>query len=407
MIAALARGLLYSTLSNTPQQIAERALAATVFLEMKDGNGAILSRGSGFFVRHDLIATSYHVIKETVQGTAKLVGQETKYTIEDITATDKTNDLALLKVTVQSLTPLPLGNSDRVQIGDTVYVVGNPEGFEGTFSNGIISNIREGHTKKDFLMTAPISAGSSGGPVLNNKGEVIGVSVRIYRGQGAQNINFASHSNALKRLLAHPLVGSLSRRRRAIPIRIYLLRGSRKEKLGDYEGAIADYTKAIRLKPDDDIAYYNRGNAKIKLKQYESAINDHNIAVRLNPNNAYAYYSRGIAKGRLAQYVAAVADYDVTIRLKPDFVNAYIDRGNAKVRLGQLSAAIADFDMAIYFEPRSANAYHNRGIANGILGQYREADLDLRSAWSLADRHGDESLRVNIERVLQIIDGLD
>ena len=137
MIVALARGGLYSTLSNTPQQIAEKALAATVSLEMKDGSGAILRRGSGFFVRHDLIATNYHVIKETVQGTAKLVGQETKYTIKGITATDKTNELTLLKITVQGISSLPLGNSD------TVYVAGNPKELEGTFPNGIISSMRE------------------------------------------------------------------------------------------------------------------------------------------------------------------------------------------------------------------------------------------------------------------------
>ena len=348
MIVTLLRGLLYSTLSNTPAQsvpkIAEKALAATVSLDMQDGNGAILRRGSGFFVRHDLIATNYHVIKEAAQGTAKLVGRETKYTIEGITATDKKNDLTLLKVTVQGINPLPLGNSDTVRIGETVYVAGNPKGLEGTFSNGIISSVREGYNKKEFQMTAPISPGSSGGPVLNDKGEVIGVSVGIYSGQGAQNLNFASHSNALKRLLAC-----------SGPVRLlsqdshesYLIRGYKKEKLGDYKGAIADYTQAIRLKPDDDTAYYNRGNAKVKLRQYESAINDHSIAVHLNPNNAYAYYSRGIAKGRLAQCVTAIADYDVAIRLKPDFVNAYINRGNAKVRLGQLSAAIADFDLAI------------------------------------------------------------
>ena len=404
MIVTLLRGLLYSTLSNTPQQIAEKALAATVSLEIKDTNDAILSRGSGFFVRHNLIATNYHVIKKATQSTAKLVGKKTKYIIEGITSTDETNDLVLLKVTAKGINPLPLGDSDTVRIGDTVYVVGNPKGLEGTFSNGIISSVREGYNKKEFQMTAPISPGSSGGPVLNDKGEVIGVSVGIYPGQGAQNLNFASHSNALKRLLAC-----------SGPVRLlsqdshesYLIRGYKKEKLEDYKGAIADYTQAIRLKPDDDTAYYNRGNAKVKLRQYESAIKDHSIAVHLNPNNAYAYYSRGIAKGRLAQCVTAIADYDVAIRLKPDFVNAYINRGNVKVRLGQLSAAIADFDLAIYFEPKSANAYHNRGIAKGKLGEYWKADLDLRSAWSLADKHSDENLKVDIEKVLKIIDGLE
>ena len=76
MIVTLARGLLYSTLSNTPQQIAEKALAATVFLDLHDRNGALLNWGSGFFVRHNLIATSHHVIKGTARGTVKLVGSE-------------------------------------------------------------------------------------------------------------------------------------------------------------------------------------------------------------------------------------------------------------------------------------------------------------------------------------------
>ena len=105
---------------------------------MKDRNGLPLGFGSGFFVRDNLIATK--------RGTAKLVGQFRIYTIEGVTATDKTNDLALLKVTVYGINPLPLGNSSDVKIGETVYVAGNPKGLEGTFSNGIISSRRDQYT---------------------------------------------------------------------------------------------------------------------------------------------------------------------------------------------------------------------------------------------------------------------
>ena len=88
-----------------------------------------------------------------------------------------------LQVTAPGVPPLPLGDSDSVEIGATVYVVGNPKGYlEGTFSNGIISGVREGATNKQLQMTAPISPGSSGGPVLNGKGEVIGVSSMIVEG---------------------------------------------------------------------------------------------------------------------------------------------------------------------------------------------------------------------------------
>ena len=158
--------LLFCTMSTAPAQIilsaeeiAEKALAATVSLGMKDKSGKTLGIGSGFFVKPDLIATNYHVIEGASRGTAKLVGKSTTYNIEGVTATDKTNDLALLKVTAYGIKPLSLGNSDTVRIGETVYVAGNPKGLEGTFSNGIISSRRDKYTKERLQMTAPIFSG--------------------------------------------------------------------------------------------------------------------------------------------------------------------------------------------------------------------------------------------------------
>ena len=183
-------------------QLAQRAIAATVSLEVQDENGAKLGRGSGFFVRRNLIATNFHVIDGASRASVKLVNTETKYRIEGVTATDEKNDLALLKVAMYGVTPLALGNSNMVQIGETVYVVGNPKNFEGTVSDGIISGRRDRGGEERLQMTAPISPGSSGGPVLNRKGEVIGVSVSLYNPLFAQNLNFAIPSNALKALLA-------------------------------------------------------------------------------------------------------------------------------------------------------------------------------------------------------------
>lgn len=94
---------------------------------------------------------------------------------------------------------MPLGNSDIVQVGDSVFAVGNPQGLEGTFSQGIISSIRQIGTETLLQLTAPISPGSSGGPVLNSQGEVIGVSVATFR--GGQNLNFAIPAKYLRELL--------------------------------------------------------------------------------------------------------------------------------------------------------------------------------------------------------------
>ena len=381
MIVILARGLLYSTLSNTPQQIAEKALAATVLLDMQDRNGTPLNWGSGFFVRHNLIATNHHVIKGTAQGTAKLVGQETKYIIEGVTAKDETNDLALLKVSMQGINPLPLGDSDTVRIGDTIYVAGSPQRWEGTFSNGIISSLRERHTKKQFQMTAPISPGSSGGPVLNDRGEVIGVSANAYRNPETQNINFASHSNALQELLERSgPVRSLSQVNRPRSAATYLIEGSKKEKLRDYQGAIVNYTEAIRLKPDYAKAYFKRGLAETRLERYVIAINDYDTAIRLKPDYTEAYLSRGLAKYQLGQYYTAIADCNAAIRLKPDFAQAYLSRGLAKVALKRYEDAITDYNTAIRFKPNYDIAYNDRGLAMANLGQHQAAITDYDTA---------------------------
>ena len=194
----------------TSREIAEIALGSTVHLATINTKGG--STGSGFFVGSNQIATNYHVIEailnEGALGGAKLVGKDEVYAIEDIVSFDKEKDLAIIKVrevkgTGIDVPALRLGDSDAVQIGDKVYVAGNPEGLEGTFSDGIISAIRGNSTDKIFQMTAPISPGSSGGPVLNNSGKVIGISVGGMK--HGQNLNFAIPVNYLKQLANIPI----------------------------------------------------------------------------------------------------------------------------------------------------------------------------------------------------------
>lgn len=185
--------------AQTPQQIAQKAFRATVILVMEDAEGQPLSLGSGFFVGDSQIATNLHVVKGAASGYAKLVGKEMKLNIEGYTAIDEKRDLIILKVPTFDPEVILLGNSDLTQVGETVYAVGSPRGLEGTFSDGIISSIRLLDGDKLIQITAPVSPGNSGGPVLNRKGEVIGVSVLSIR--DGQNLNFAIPSNYLKSLL--------------------------------------------------------------------------------------------------------------------------------------------------------------------------------------------------------------
>lgn len=183
------------------QEIARKALASTVYLKMHNANGDIIGHGSGFFVDTNKLATNYHVVEGSTSIYARQIGRETWRLIEGTLATDQDHDLAILKLSGITTSTLSLANSDTVQAGETVYVIGNPKGLEGTFSKGIVSAVREIGVNKWIQIDASISPGSSGGAVQNSKGEVIGVVSWSYRDPKAQNLNFIVPSNYLKALL--------------------------------------------------------------------------------------------------------------------------------------------------------------------------------------------------------------
>ena len=200
----------------TVREITQKALASTVLLVAEDARNKTIGRGSGFVVQGTQIVSNFHVVEDAAKVYAKLVGQDTLFDIKGIIAINRENDLVLLDVPDDfEAPPLNLADSETVQVSDAVYVVGNPQGFlEGTVSEGIISGFRERRVgDKHIQMTAPISSGSSGGPVLNSEGAVVGVSVgSIVEGQ---LLNFAIPSNCLKTLLtedrpANPLLGAVT-----------------------------------------------------------------------------------------------------------------------------------------------------------------------------------------------------
>ena len=186
----------------SPQEIAQIALKSTVYLRIKTQKQTYY--GSGFVVGEGLIATCNHVLEGMVSGTVEFVLNDTKYPITAVLAVSEKHDLAIVRVEGFTAPALPLGDSDTVQVGETVYVTGNPKKLKGIFSEGIIGGIRpdgshfvEGEV---LQITAPTALGSSGGPVLNKNGEVIAIHSETEL--GAENLNFAVSVNYLKSLLA-------------------------------------------------------------------------------------------------------------------------------------------------------------------------------------------------------------
>jgi len=178
--------------------IAQNSFKSTLLVSMEDSNGQPLSLGSGFVIDNEVIVTNYHVIEKSNSGFVRLIDNQRKYRITGIIEISEKYDLAILKVEGLIAPKLKLGNILTVEIGDNIYAVGNPRGLEGTFSQGIISGIRSFDNDRLLQITAPISPGSSGGPVLNGNGDVIGVAVSSLR--DGQNLNFAIPINYVSSL---------------------------------------------------------------------------------------------------------------------------------------------------------------------------------------------------------------
>jgi tetratricopeptide (TPR) repeat protein len=132
----------------------------------------------------------------------------------------------------------------------------------------------------------------------------------------------------------------------------YYRRADERSEQKDYRGAIAEYTKAIQLKPDYAEVYISRGRARYNLQDYQGAIADYNQSIRLKPHFSGAFFGRGQSRFYLKDYQGAIADYDQAIRMAPSFAMAYAGRGEVRLRLQDYQGAVADFDQAIRFVTR-------------------------------------------------------
>jgi serine protease Do len=172
------------------------------FLDQNQGQQKVTSLGSGVIVsKEGHIVTNYHVLNGTNDVTVQLSdGREAK---ARIVGTDAQIDLAVLKVDLPNLIPLSLGDSDKVKVGQIVMAIGNPFGLEESVSQGIIS-AKDRRAMNDsqiefFQTDTAINPGNSGGPLVNIRGEVIGINSAIYSQSGGnQGIGFAIPSNVVK-----------------------------------------------------------------------------------------------------------------------------------------------------------------------------------------------------------------
>lgn len=179
------------------QEIFKKCSPGIFHISVYNSDGSQLGSGSGFFISHDgVLVTNFHVIENAYSASIKL-HDGTIAKVDEILGYSIQKDIAVLKADISGVTALTLGDSSEISSGQKVYAIGSPLGLENSISDGIVSNpYRE--EVGGIQITAAISAGSSGGALLNEKGEVIGVTFGAI--EEGQNLNFAIPINEVKNI---------------------------------------------------------------------------------------------------------------------------------------------------------------------------------------------------------------
>ena len=390
----------------TAELASEKGKASVV--RITGGNLMKIGAGSGFFVQPDKIVTNLHVIARPGPIFTKLSNDETIWMVEGVAAYDMENDLVILKIAGEGV-PLSLGDSDDARNGEPIYAIGYPGGGAYKLTEGMVRRSR--YKDKWLQTTADISQGNSGGPMLNGKGEVIGISTAV-----DNSFSYAVPSNLLKALLSQPaqvepLVEWYKQKR--IRAYGYLQRGEDNYNRKDYKAALTDLNGAVEVDPEFTDAYATRGNVGVHYgesmakygsitearQHYHVAIADYTEAIRLDPEDDANYNGRGHTRCHYGeyevkrrnptaaqkQYEAAIEDYNKAIALDSDDDRNYSGRGWAKTLLGELNAEQAEFDkarkqyeaaikdctQAIKLDPEEDTNYSERGWAKCRLGELR------------------------------------
>ena len=190
------------------KELNRRSSESVVLLRVFGPGGAEIGTGTGFFLDGDLVTTNHHVVERGLRVDAEFADGRV-VGLGGVLAADADADLAILRAPVGTAAGLTLYAGPPVEVGEEIVVLGSPLGFAGTLTTGIVSARRDqgveaemgfGDGSPRLQIDAAISPGSSGSPVMNLRGEVVGVAVSVLR--GGQNLNFAVPVEALRRLLA-------------------------------------------------------------------------------------------------------------------------------------------------------------------------------------------------------------
>src|SRR6478672_11048893 len=356
-LAVLAAGPSVASGQDYLPELVKRIKPSAVAIETFDAQDNTITRGSGFFIAPDRIITNRHVIERSSRVEIHLLDGK-KFPVKGVLAVDGEGDLALLQVDVPAALAIPLPIVRAVpQEGESIVVVGNPYGLEGSVSNGIVSAVREiSGYGKIIQITASISPGSSGSPVVNMLGQVVGVAT-LQASEG-QNLNFAVPAERIAQL-----------------------------KVGDVKTVSFLSAEIQKNKRSAAETAYSQGLAQLSRDDYARAVVNFEKAVDIDPNYAEAWYQAGYCYGVLGRHSDALRASRQAAKLRPEWTAAWLNIAASSYALGQFKDAVEGYKQAIKLDDNNADAQYALGLTFNKLQRTDEEILAYRRAVQLKPDH--------------------
>lgn len=324
--------------------IIKRIEPSVVVILTYDKEGKAMGQGSGFFINQDGdVITNRHVIQGAKRVEVKTAGGKV-YPVKKVVAEDKEGDLIRVStdIPVKAVKPLPV-SAFVPNVGEKIIVIGSPLGLEQTVSDGIVSAVREIPSfGKIIQITAPISEGSSGSPVVNMKGEVVGVATFLM--VKGQNLNFAIPGE-----------------------RVSMLKPGKGQTIAEWEAVRVEEWLASAE------GLYFTGLVFASAEDCETALSALEEAIKINPLYAEAYSLIGYCNNHLRRWNEAAEASKNAIRIKPDYIYGYNNLGQVYLNLGKYNEAIEVYQQSIRIKPDDAGGYGGLCFAYSFLGRNREA----------------------------------
>ncbi len=358
-------------------ELVKRIKPSAVAIETFDSKGDTLARGSGFFIAADRVITNRHVIERASRVEVHLLNGK-KYAVRGVLAVDGEGDLALLAVDVprELAVPLPIVRAVP-QEGESIVVIGNPYGLEGSVSNGIVSAVREiSGYGKIIQITASISPGSSGSPVVNMAGQVIGIAT-LQAAEG-QNLNFAVPAERISLLKISDvqtfssLASETQKNKRVAAERLYS-QGLAQLSRDDYARALPYFEKAAETDPNYAEAWYQAGYCYGILGRHADALRASRQAAKLRPEWAATYVNIGASSYALGAYKDAVDAYKQAIRLDDGSADIQYSLGLTFNKMSRTDEEIVSYQRAVVLKPDHVNAIEHLGLALFKQKRFKDA----------------------------------